>query len=84
MRTGRGKGSDKETEEKRKPGRKRSPDVVAQVPGIGFRKEQCVVSGVNINGKNFPGGPEVKKSPTNPRDTGSIPGPEKLHILWSN
>ena len=58
--------------------------MVAQVPGIAFRKEQWVVSGVNINGKNFPGGPAVKKSPTNPRDTGSVPGLERVHILWNN
>ena len=58
--------------------------VVSQVQGRGLRKDQWVVSGVNINSKDFPGGPVVKNSPANPRDTGLIPGPERFHIMQSN
>ena len=34
--------------------------------------------------QGFPGGPVVKNSPVNTRDTGSIPGPGRSHMLWSN
>ena len=32
----------------------------------------------------FPGGSEVKNLPANAGDTGSVPGPERSHMLWSN
>ena len=32
----------------------------------------------------FPGGPVVKNSPANARDVGSISGPGRSHMLWSN
>ena len=34
--------------------------------------------------KGFPAGSVVKNPPTNAEDTGSIPGPRRSHILWSN
>ena len=34
--------------------------------------------------KDFPGGPVVKNPPANARDTGSIPGPGRSHMLRSN
>ena len=33
---------------------------------------------------DFPGGTVDKNPPANARDTGSIPGPKRTHILWSN
>ena len=33
---------------------------------------------------DFPGGPVVKNSPANAEDTGSIPGPGRSHMTWSN
>ena len=33
---------------------------------------------------NFPGGAVVKSLPANSGDMGSIPGPGRSHILWSN
>ena len=32
----------------------------------------------------LPGGPMVKNLPPIAKDTGSIPGPEKLHMAWGN
>ena len=32
----------------------------------------------------FPGGAVVKNLPANAGDTGSIPGPGRSHMLWSN
>ena len=32
----------------------------------------------------FPGGAVVKNPPANAGDTGSSPGPERSHMLWSN
>ena len=34
--------------------------------------------------QNFPGGPVVKNPLTNAGDTGSIPGPRRFHMLWSD
>ena len=82
LRTGRGKGSCKEKRRKGNQGGN-GDRAVSQVPGGELRKEQWVVSGVNINGKDFPGGPVVKNLPSNSRDTGLIPGPERVHILQS-
>ena len=31
---------------------------------------------------DFPDGPGVKNLPANAGDTGSIPGPERSHMLW--
>ena len=33
---------------------------------------------------DFPGGTVVKNLPANAADTGSIPGPGRSHMLWSN
>ena len=33
---------------------------------------------------DFPGGAVVKNSPANAGDTGSIPGPGRSHMPWSN
>ena len=33
---------------------------------------------------DFPGGAVVKNLPANAGDTGSIPGPGRSHMLWSN
>ena len=35
-------------------------------------------------GQDFPGGPEVKNSPSNAGDTGSIPGLGRFHMLWDD
>ena len=34
--------------------------------------------------RNFSGGPVVKNPPAIAGDTGSIPGPERSHILWGD
>ena len=34
--------------------------------------------------KGFPGGSMVKNLPANAGDTGSIPGPGRSHMPWSN
>ena len=34
--------------------------------------------------KDFPAGPVVKNLPANAGDMGSIPGPERFHMLWGN
>ena len=34
--------------------------------------------------RDLPGGPTVKNLPANAGDTGSIPGQERSHVLWSN
>ena len=33
---------------------------------------------------DFPGGTVVKNPPANAGDMGSIPGPGRSHMLWSN
>ena len=33
---------------------------------------------------DLPGGAVVKNLPANAEDTGSIPGPGRSHMLWSN
>ena len=33
---------------------------------------------------DFSGGPMVKNLPVNAKDIGSIPGPRKFHMPWSN
>ena len=38
----------------------------------------------NVNTLNFPDGPVVKNPLANAGDTGSIPGPGRPHMLWSN
>ena len=40
----------------------------------GFKKERG----------DFPGGAVVKNPPANAGDTGSIPGPGRSHMPWSN
>ena len=39
---------------------------------------------LRISSRGFPGGSVVKNLPTNAGDTGSILGPGRSHILWSN
>ena len=34
--------------------------------------------------RDFPGGTVVKNPPANAGDTGSIPGPGRSHMLWSD
>ena len=34
--------------------------------------------------RDFSGGPMVKNPPANARDKGSIPGPGRSHMPWSN
>ena len=34
--------------------------------------------------RDFPGGAVVKNLPANAGDTGSIPGPGRFHMPWSN
>ena len=34
--------------------------------------------------RDFPGGAVVKNQPANAGDMGSIPGPGRSHMLWSN
>ena len=34
--------------------------------------------------RDFPGGPVVKNLPANAEDMGSVPGPERSHMLQSN
>ena len=34
--------------------------------------------------RDLPGGPVIKVSSANAGDTGSIPGPGRFHMLWSN
>ena len=34
--------------------------------------------------KGFPGGAVVERLPADAGDTGSSPGPERSHMLWSN
>ena len=36
------------------------------------------------NSRDFPGGAVVKNLPANAGDMGSIPGPGRSHMLWSN
>ena len=36
------------------------------------------------NRSGLPGGSVVKDLPSNARHTGSIPGPGRSHMLWSN
>ena len=36
------------------------------------------------DGEGFPGGPVVKNLPCNARDTGSIAGPGRFRMPWSN
>ena len=38
----------------------------------------------NIMLRDFPGGAVVKNPPANAGDTGSIPGPGRSHMPWSN
>ena len=35
-------------------------------------------------GGDFPGGTVIKNPPANAGDMGSIPGPGRSHMLWSN
>ena len=34
--------------------------------------------------KGFPGGSVMKNPPANARDAGSVPGPGRSHLPWSN
>ena len=38
----------------------------------------------NPQNRGFPGGTVVENPPANAGDTGSIPGPGRSHIPWSN
>ena len=48
--------------------------------------ETVIQSEVSQKEKNrdFPGGTVVKNPPANAGDTGSIPGPGRSHMPWSN
>ena len=35
-----------------------------------------------VKERDFPAGSVVKNLPANARDTGSIPGPRRFHMLW--
>ena len=37
-----------------------------------------------MDNQEFPGGTMDKNPPANARDTGSIPGQGKFHMLWGN
>ena len=39
---------------------------------------------LKVNYRDFPGGAVVKNQPANAGDTGSIPGPGRSHLPWSN
>ena len=39
---------------------------------------------LETNNRDFPGGTVVKNPPANAGDTGSIPGPGRSHMPWSN
>ena len=39
---------------------------------------------VKRNAGDFPGGAVVKNPPANSGDMGTIPGPGRFHMLWSN
>ena len=45
-------------------------------------KQQNLTSKDQLLG--FPGSPVDKNPPVNAGDTGSIPGPGRSHMLWSN
>ena len=38
----------------------------------------------SLKDRGFPGGSVVKNLPANVGDTGSIPGPGRSHVPWSN
>ena len=39
---------------------------------------------IALKNRGFPGGSVVKNPPANAGDMGSIPGPGRLHMPWSN
>ena len=43
----------------------------------------CLIQ-VRIENPNFPGGPLVENLPAGARGMGSIPGPGRFHMPWSN
>ena len=43
----------------------------------------CLIQ-VRIENPNFPGGPLVKNLPAGAGGMGSIPGPGRFHMPWSN
>ena len=43
-----------------------------------------VYNALKVGTRDFPGGPVVKNPPANAGHTGSIPGPGRSHIPWSN
>ena len=48
----------------------------------------CFANNMSLKYKNFegasPGGAVVENPPANAGDTGSIPGPGRSHMPWSN
>ena len=48
---------------------------------MGFFKH-CAAASIILQG--FPGGSVVRNLPTSVGDVGSIPGPGRSHIVWSN
>ena len=43
-----------------------------------------ILTSKSVSSADFPGGPVVKNPPASARDTGSIPGPGRSHMPWSN
>ena len=60
-----------------------NPGARLGITGSGHSLLQHCFTSKDTN-QGFPGGPVVKNSPVNIRDTGSIPGPGRSHMLWSN
>ena len=42
------------------------------------------IKSIRCHGGGFPGGPAVKNSPANAGTVGSVPGPKRSHMSWSN
>ena len=50
------------------------------IPLLGIYSQKTIIQ----KSQGFPGGAVVKNPPANSGDTGSIPGPGRSHVLWSN
>ena len=52
------------------------------IPLLGIYPDKTVIQKDTC--RDFPGGAAVKNPPANAGDTGSIPGPGRSHMPWSN
>ena len=60
------------------------PEKLQQIQALSFLHSRVYTKQQKKNVRNFPGGPVIRNLPANSGDTGSIPGPGRVHVPQGN